>query len=682
MAAAVARVAAEDIRADFPEASVNVGLIDRCTKICNDYRLSATDLQITWELLTMNKGSTLRMSLEALTDLEDQVKRDLGAKRQKIERKQQQQQNTSRKPGTGAFTKDTAHLLSSVGVDLATPMQRRPPAGASPVGFSLGEASPGSAFSSRTDSGKVVVELNRWRTFASSPEQLEVQSTAAPRASELTETLMWERLDERARLLDGQVASFERALAARDDLPPVVSVVTTGADEVTVVGRVCCEGEGKLNVQSLFLEGSRASSNACRVRVDLRDCAEYALFPGQVVGIIGINAVGHTIVAKRVLPSLPPRDTALSEAASSVAARTHAAAAGPVAIAVAAGPYTTTDDLTYAPLRELVLKATEERPDCLVLLGPFVDEQHPQLLNGELPVTYEELFHRQVVAPLTDLIEQQLEADAPKVTHVVLLPSPKDIHQLSAYPQPALRLPESIPEHVRPYLHSYSNPASFQVGSLRVAAASVDALMLLGSQEMAKAPPPAEGAPKPDRMARLASHLLQQRHLLPLFPTPFDERNPLPVDVTANLRAGGLPVLPDVLITPSELAPFAKLGFGGVLCVNPGRLTRKAAGGNYASVSVHPPSAPEPEPEGLPSTDEVAAVKAEGDAAVKAEGEAEKAAPPADALLDSLLAPAPAAAPAADVKPVIEATAADPYAAPIDAPREMMSRAFVEIKRI
>lgn len=66
---------------------------------------------------------------------------------------------------------------------------------------------------------------------------------------------------------------------------PLAAVVATGSEEVVVVGRVCCEGEGKLNLQSIFLEGSRASSNACRVRLDLSACPEFALFPGQAVAV-------------------------------------------------------------------------------------------------------------------------------------------------------------------------------------------------------------------------------------------------------------------------------------------------------------------------------------------------------------------------------------------------------------
>jgi DNA polymerase alpha subunit B len=346
----------------------------------------------------------------------------------------------------------------------------------------------------------------------------------------------------------------------------------------------------------------------------------------------------------------------------------------------AAGPFTTTDDLTYAPFTALLQKAMEVRPDCLVLLGPFVDESHPAVAGGDVPVTYETLFCRQVLDPLKDWIESQLEAEATKIPHVVLLPSPKDAHLLGAYPQPPLEFPRNaLPEHVRPYIHSLSNPATFRIGGLRVAAASVDTLFLLGQQELAKVPTPTDpSAPKPDRMARLASHVLQQRHLLPLFPTPLDERQPLPVDVTANLRAGGLPCLPEVLLVPSELAPFAKLGFGGVLCVNPGKLAKAAAGGNYALISVHPASEPEP----AAAAEEVPASGVEAAEALSARSTE------ADALLDSVLDSQGGAASSAsvkveDVKPSLTGAAAvEPFGTPPDAPREMMTRAFVEIKKI
>jgi hypothetical protein len=44
----------------------------------------------------------------------------------------------------------------------------------------------------------------------------------------------------------------------------VATVVSTGSDLATFVGRVCCDGEYKLNPQSIYLEGSRRSSNGFR----------------------------------------------------------------------------------------------------------------------------------------------------------------------------------------------------------------------------------------------------------------------------------------------------------------------------------------------------------------------------------------------------------------------------------
>eukprot|EP00293_Proteomonas_sulcata_P009912 CAMPEP_0184307048 /NCGR_PEP_ID=MMETSP1049-20130417/15891_1 /TAXON_ID=77928 /ORGANISM="Proteomonas sulcata, Strain CCMP704" /LENGTH=273 /DNA_ID=CAMNT_0026619441 /DNA_START=1 /DNA_END=822 /DNA_ORIENTATION=+ len=55
----------------------------------------------------------------------------------------------------------------------------------------------------------------------------------------------------------------------------------------------------------------------------------------------------------------------------------------------------------------------------------------------------------------------------------------------------------------------------------------------------------------------------------------------------ANSKGLTMPVTPDIMILPSQLAPFAKRA-GDVLCVNPGRLAKGQAGGTFAKLSVHP----------------------------------------------------------------------------------------------
>ena len=53
-------------------------------------------------------------------------------------------------------------------------------------------------------------------------------------------------------------------------------------DTVSVVGRVCCDTVGKMNAQSVMLEGSRDTSSGRAVSLDLSQVPHFSLFPGQV----------------------------------------------------------------------------------------------------------------------------------------------------------------------------------------------------------------------------------------------------------------------------------------------------------------------------------------------------------------------------------------------------------------
>jgi DNA polymerase alpha subunit B len=225
---------------------------------------------------------------------------------------------------------------------------------------------------------------------------------------------------------------------------------------------------------------------------------------------------------------------------------------------------------------------------CLVLLGPFIDEDHPTIasggaLGGTLGASVEHLFQSHVLARIQAFLEKAIDAGA-AVPHVVLMPSPRDATARPAFPQPGFSR-KGLSAKLSAHVHMAPNPCRVDVGGVSIATCSVDTLMTLGAAELASAPQP--GAPRPDRMLRLAAHLLKQRLFMPLLPPPPD----LPVDVTANLRSGGIDAMPDILLLPSQLAPFAKLmpaDDGGALCLNPGKLTRNATGGSFALLSVHP----------------------------------------------------------------------------------------------
>lgn len=67
-----------------------------------------------------------------------------------------------------------------------------------------------------------------------------------------------------------------------------------------------------------------------------------------------------------------------------------------MSVAVAVGPFTTSEDLDFAPLAELLGSCRASRPDVLLLIGPFVDVEHSLIASGSLDVTFEELFETQV----------------------------------------------------------------------------------------------------------------------------------------------------------------------------------------------------------------------------------------------------------------------------------------------
>lgn len=187
--------------------------------------------------------------------------------------------------------------------------------------------------------------------------------------------------------LEGRILAAEAAVGGE--------VHPTGAaaqQPTTFVGRVVCDSEGgRLNPQSLLLEGSQRSSAGARVRLDVSKAgAGYRLFPGQVVVVRGSNPSGHCVVAAEVLPghALPLPATPLEQLA--------VCASKSQSLVVAAGPYTPTDDLEFAPLAALLDYAAQHRPDTLLLLGPFVDGEHPAVRGGLLEETFEQLFASRV----------------------------------------------------------------------------------------------------------------------------------------------------------------------------------------------------------------------------------------------------------------------------------------------
>lgn len=117
----------------------------------------------------------------------------------------------------------------------------------------------------------------------------------------------------------------------------------------------------------------------------------------------------------------------------------------------------------------------KEKPDLLILLGPFVSTKHPMISKGNITVLPEELFREQVEVKIKYLLE------ACSNTQVLILPHADDItHTYPLFPQP----PFKNLQHSR--LHLLSNPSSISINGHVVSIANIDTLFRLARQEVFK----------------------------------------------------------------------------------------------------------------------------------------------------------------------------------------------------
>lgn len=230
-----------------------------------------------------------------------------------------------------------------------------------------------------------------------------------------------------------------------------------------------------------------------------------------------------------------------------------------VTLYVAAGPFTLDGDLLYDPLEALVQVVIDERPDVLILAGPFVDSSHPLIQSGKIDVSPSELFKKEITSRLTRITE------ALSATTIVLVPSVRDlVSNHPAYPQAAL---DKASLGLGKRINVIANPFQISINEVNVAIASTDILMHLRREEVfqraVEAEPdpsvPANPNPQGDILANAVRHVLGQRNFYPLFPAPEAVSPDVNLDVThwRMLQMGD--TAPDVLILPSKLKHFSKV---------------------------------------------------------------------------------------------------------------------------
>lgn len=163
---------------------------------------------------------------------------------------------------------------------------------------------------------------------------------------------------------------------------------------------------------------------------------------------------------------------------------------------------------------------------------------------------------------------------------LIIISSWRELHHDPVYPTPPID--KSWIEKTPHLLSSYEkvqfapDPCLFQIGEYVFGLTSVDVLKDLSCEEISA------GCSGSDRITRLCRHILASSSFYPVHPAD----DGLPLDYPLWSQHAQFSVTPHCLILPSKLRQFVK-NVDGVLCINPGYVSRGEAFGSYAEIVVN-----------------------------------------------------------------------------------------------
>lgn len=451
-------------------------------------------------------------------------------------------------------------------------------------------------FEDRADPGKIEQWVNDHIPHAERsdepPSEARIKLKANTEMVKFGYKTMAMKLSEASEILDDRIEEFREIIQAHHNLEDGAfgNPSTQSTSEIVAVGRIANDSnEGKLNAASLVLESSRRLGSGLRVPLKVEGLQSYELFPGKIVAVRGINGSGEYFTVKEILAS-PPLHTNASmpsdlEAFNSRMADSDGSNTKPLTILVASGPYSPDTSLDFSAFQALLDEAAATPADALILLGPFIDAEHPSVRTGDFDLpptatspdqaTLADLFKYYISKPLNAFAEQIPSCQ------VILVPSVRDaVSRHAAWPQ------ERLPKRelgLANKVNTVTNPMTISLNELTIGMSSLDILDMLRREECVGG-----RAKAGTSLERGARAILDQRSFFPLFPPPAREslfsltavedsmmvgdetdaaskRASFPIGAsldTSYLKLGEFPdAKPDILIMPSVLSPFTRVSF-------------------------------------------------------------------------------------------------------------------------
>lgn len=156
-----------------------------------------------------------------------------------------------------------------------------------------------------------------------------------------------------------------------------------GPDPIKCVGRIFCDNEGKLDASSTLLIGTD-DSKLRSVHLNFSRMKSFAVLPGQTIMVKGNNPRGDVLYVNELV-----NDITLNSSK-------HSQLTEPLSMVIASGPFCKKDDILYEPIHELIQYCQVNKPNILIINGPFLDSDNQIIATGELPESYASFFEKMI----------------------------------------------------------------------------------------------------------------------------------------------------------------------------------------------------------------------------------------------------------------------------------------------
>ncbi|CAH0519813.1 unnamed protein product [Peronospora belbahrii] len=538
-------VDAADIRAAF--ASCNLDIEEdaaiTCVSICTEFGLSSKDMAAQWDAYSVNQ----QLSGAANTDsLKHRHFKTPVVKREAVNQDKLESLYNMKSP-EGKHARSFSSPAGSNKVQRTNGMF-------SPSSL---QSPPGNAYENRTDVGKTVSEFN-------SHLKKQIEGLGTNKGRPVQVLTAFPSRNQSPGELYMYTPLFQRALALDEQLAEIV----------------CEAAEGKLNPSVVQIEGSRKTCGGQRVLLDLSGVPNFQIFPGKIVALEGVFPDTRSpMTVKRFLEPIPAPLSTTSTARIKEIQSEHGM---PVRVLIACGPFTTSSNVDYLPLNDLLQIVLDQTVDVLILVGPFIDSMHPMFQDGlvkydGMMLSFEDTFVFKVMTLLNNVLARD------ERIQIVIVPSLRDANHLYVYPQHPLNKKKACeafkdPEYAK-RIHFMSNPSTFSINEIVFGISTLDVVVQLSSNELYRAQ-----TRDPNRLLRLCEQVIDQRSYYPIFPPPPGSEAPIDLRYMKQYQ---FEQTPDVLLLPSILNRFCGRAKDSI-CINPGQLCKGESGGTFADITILP----------------------------------------------------------------------------------------------